>query len=66
MRTPTGYLPPNTAANMAHSTHSTQPALQPHRATPREEDAQNVSFRHLVFRSIPIGGGGTYRRRTVE
>jgi len=37
MLTPTGY-PPNTAANMAHSTHSTRPALRPHRATPRVED----------------------------
>ena len=33
----TGYPPP-TAADMAHSTHSTQPALQPHRATPMAED----------------------------
>jgi len=24
--------PPNTAADMAHSTYSTQPALRPHRA----------------------------------
>jgi len=30
--------PPNTAADMAHSTHSTQPALRPRRATPRAED----------------------------
>jgi len=37
MLTPTGYPPPNTAADMAHSTHSTQPALRPHRATPRAE-----------------------------
>ena len=29
---------PNTAADMAHSTHSSQPALRPHRATPRAED----------------------------
>ena len=33
MLTPTGYLPPNTAADTAHSAHSTQPALRPHRAT---------------------------------
>ena len=38
MLTPTGYLSPNTAADMAHSTNSTQPALPPHRATPRAED----------------------------
>jgi len=39
MLTPTGYPPPpNTAADMAHSTHSTQPALRPHRATPMAED----------------------------
>ena len=30
--------PPNTAADTAHSAHSTQPALRPHRATPRVED----------------------------
>jgi len=31
MLTPTGYPPaPNNAADMAHSTHSTQPALRPH------------------------------------
>jgi len=28
MLTPIGYTPPNTAADMAHSTHSTQPALR--------------------------------------
>jgi len=38
MLTPTGYPPPNTAAGTAHSAHSTQPALRPHRAIPREED----------------------------
>jgi len=38
MLTPTGYPPPHTAADMAHSTHSTQPALRPHRTTPRAED----------------------------
>jgi len=32
--TPTGYPPPNTAAGMAHSTHSTQPALCGHTALP--------------------------------
>ena len=37
MLTPTGYPPPNTAAGTAHSAHSTQPALRPHRATPRVE-----------------------------
>ena len=37
MLTPTGY-PPNTAADTAHSAQSTQPALRPHRATPRVED----------------------------
>ena len=35
---PQGTPPPNTAADMAQSTHSTQPALRPHRATPRIED----------------------------
>ena len=35
---PHRVLPPHTAADMAHSTHSTQPALQPHRTTPRAED----------------------------
>jgi len=37
---PHRVLPPPTAADMAHShsTHSTQPALQPHRTTPRAED----------------------------
>jgi len=39
MLTPTArVLPPHTAADMAHSTHSTQPALRPHRTTPRAED----------------------------
>ena len=40
MLTPTGYSTPthHTAADMAHSTHSTQPALRPHRTTPRAED----------------------------
>jgi len=38
MLTPTGYPPPNTPADMAHSTHSTQLALRPHRATLRAED----------------------------
>ena len=33
MLSPTGYPPSNTAADMAHSTHSTQPTLRPHRAT---------------------------------
>ena len=37
MPTPTGY-PLNTAADTAHSAHSAQPALRPHRATPRVED----------------------------
>jgi len=32
---PQGTPPPNTAAGTAHSTPSTQPALPPHRATPR-------------------------------
>jgi len=41
--------PPNTAADTAHSAHSTQPALRPHRATPRVEDKG-------VW-SIPKGGG---------
>jgi len=35
---PQGPPPPNTAAGTAHSAHSTQPALPPHRATPRVED----------------------------
>ena len=35
---PQGTPPLNTAADMAHRTHSTQPALRPHRATPRAED----------------------------
>ena len=39
MLTPTGYPPPNTAADTAHSVHGTQPALPPHRATPRVEDS---------------------------
>jgi len=40
MLTPTGYRvpPPNTAADMAHSTHSTQPALRPHRAATPAKD----------------------------
>jgi len=38
MLTPQGAPPSNTAADMAHSTHSTQPALRPHRTTPRAED----------------------------
>jgi len=42
MLTPTGYPPPNTAAGTAHSAHSTQPALRPHRATPRVEDNDSL------------------------
>jgi len=39
MLTPTWYTPPHhTAADTAHGTHSTQPALQPNRTTPRAED----------------------------
>jgi len=38
MLTPPGNPPPPTAADTAHSAHSTQPALRPHRATPRVED----------------------------
>ena len=33
-----GTPPLNTAADTAHSAHSTQPALRLHRATPRVED----------------------------
>jgi len=34
---PQGTPPSHAAADMAHSTHSTQPALRPHRTTPRAE-----------------------------
>jgi len=45
MLTPIGYPAPNTAADMAHSTHSTQPALRPHRVTPRVEDQPPQTLR---------------------
>ena len=35
MLTPTASPPPGAAADTAHSAHSTQPALRPHRATPQ-------------------------------
>ena len=43
--TPTGYLPPNTAADTARSAHSTQPALRLHRAAPRVEDTPSQTRR---------------------
>jgi len=43
MLTPTGYPPPNTEADMAHSTHSTQPALRGHTALP---PGQKTNPRH--------------------
>jgi len=52
--TPTGYPPPNTAADMAHSTHSAHPALRPHRATPRTEDTP--SLLQTVLLPLPNSG----------
>jgi len=59
MLTPTGYPPPsNTAADTAHSAHSTQPALRPHRATSRVEDKTPADSPAPLNRSMlaPFGG----------
>ena len=58
MLTPTGYPPANTAAGTAHSTPSTQPALPPHRATPRVEDNTPVDAPAPLKRYMlaPFGG----------
>jgi len=52
MLTPTGYPPRNTAAGTAHSAHSTQPALRPHRANPsaRPASARSVGARPVSAR----------------
>jgi len=55
MLTPTGYPPPNTAAGTAHRTHSTQPALPPHRATPRVEDNTPVDAPALIGTAEFVG-----------
>jgi len=59
MLTPAGYPPPpNTAADMAPSRHSTQPALRPHRATPRAEDRTTQTRRpHLNGLCSPLSEG---------
>jgi len=50
--------PPNTAADMAHSTHSTQPALRPHRAAPRAEDKLPQTRRpHSSGQCSPLSEG---------
>ena len=54
-----GIPPPNTAANMAHSTHSTQPALRPHRAIPRAEKKPQTRRPHSngLFSPFLVQGG---------
>jgi len=60
MLTPTGYPRPNTAADTAHSAHSTQPALRPHRAAPRAEDKPLQTRRpHSVGLCSPLSEGQT-------
>jgi len=60
MLTPTGPLPPppDTAADTAHSAQSTQPALRPHRATPRVEDKPLQKRRpHSIGLCSPLSEG---------
>jgi len=54
MLTPTGYPSSNTAADMAHSTHSTQPALRPHRATPRVKDKPSPLKRSMMHTVLAL------------
>jgi len=55
---PHRVLPPHTAADMAHSTHSTQPALRPHRTTPRAEDKPPQTHRpHSNGLCAPLSEG---------
>jgi len=55
MLTPTGYPPTHTAADMAHRTHSTQPALrypQGRRQTPRRRaDPTQTVYAHPFRRA---------------
>jgi len=55
---PQGTPPHHTAAGTAHSAHSTQPALPPHRATPRVEDNTPADAPAPLNRSMlaPFGG----------
>ena len=49
--------PPHTAADTAHSAHSTQPALRPHRATPKVENKPPQTRRpHSIGMLAPFGG----------
>jgi len=58
MLTSTGYPRPNTAADTAHSSHSTQPARRPHRATPRVEDDTPAERRpHSIGLCSPLSEG---------
>jgi len=53
-----GTPPPNTAADTAHRAHSTQPALRPHRATPRVGDKPPQSHRpHSIGLCSPVSEG---------
>ena len=62
--TPAVYPPPNTAADTAHSAHSTQPALRPHRATPRVEDNPPETRRpHSIGLCSPLSEGPDPGRR---
>jgi len=57
--------PPHTAADMAHNTHSTQPALQPHRTTPRAEDKPPQTHRpHSNGLCSPLSEGQVPNRRS--
>ena len=58
---PQGTTPTNTASDTAHSAHNTQPALRPHRATPRVEDAHPLHLR--VYGSVLLNHGSLPRRR---
>ena len=50
---PQGTPPPtHTAADMAHSTYNTQPAMRPHCATPRAEDKPPQMRSNLLVRVL--------------
>jgi len=55
---PQGTPPPNTAADTAHSAHSIQPVLRPHRAALRAEDQPPQTHRpHSISLCSPLSEG---------
>jgi len=63
---PQGTPSPNTAADTAHSAHSTQPALRPHRATPRVEDKTPANAPAPLNRSMLALFGGPRPRVSAK